>query len=526
MEGWIPYTPKKDQDGFRLLMLEIQNHRVLARHGRKCKLVFFSEGEDDSDNSIGNIPYTTVIIGANGIGKSFILAVISEIFRHIKSIQDGSSDENEMLNYRFSILYYLNGHNYRISCLSEEGPRYSCWDNDDVCGLHSCFLPTGILACSVTIADRFKTQKKPDGFYWYLGTRNEKSPNTTGTKTLVRKTVSAIADGLTQDETYRDKLKSLLMELNLEPMMEICYSLRYKNVYLANPMTEEYFSNIFDDWKPYFQQAGSKRKTPPWGYKKYPEIRNNPENIKLIVAYLNKLQRVSDGGKVNRIKYSLENDELREDWNAIKLLSELDIMMYPTIRVFKRVVDGKNAESYPFEESSSGETNQLCQFINILSRIEHHSLILIDEPEASSHPNWQISYMDWINRIFGRFHTCHFIISTHSHLLLSDLHVGSSSVVALKAVNGSIENIAEGMEPYGWTADDILYEVFNVRNPRNEALERDLERAVQLLDEGLYGSDCEIEDLLQRFNRVYRGDKDPLGKLILELEKHAQSRSK
>ena len=35
----------------------------------------------------------------------------------------------------------------------------------------------------------------------------------------------------------------------------------------------------------------------------------------------------------------------------------------------------------------------------------------------------------------------------------------------------------------------------------------------------------EIETLLTRFNNVYRGDRDPLGKFIEELKKYAESKS-
>lgn len=38
-------------------------------------------------------------------------------------------------------------------------------------------------------------------------------------------------------------------------------------------------------------------------------------------------------------------------------------------------------------DSSSGETNLLCQFIGILSAIQEDSLVIIDEPENSAHPN-------------------------------------------------------------------------------------------------------------------------------------------
>ena len=532
MQGWIQYTPDIDKNGFRILLLEIENHNVLARGGDNCRLELFNY-DQENDISISTVPYSTVIIGRNGIGKSFILSALADIFRYLKSLQENDQDTIEP-EFRFAIQYFLNGHCYKVLTLARDN-EYSgdswrflrtlnCWEDDEHCPVSSIMLPTAVLASSVSINDRFRTQKTQDGFYWYLGTRNENSPSTTGTKTIVRKTVSAIAECLSHGEYFRDNLKSLLEYLNLEPRMEIEYSFRYRKVYLSQRMTNEEFNYIFDHWKDRFEESGSKRKEAPWGHKKYPHIRDNEENVSLIVNFLNKIIDNDLLGARGRLQYSLRDNSLAEDWKAIKLLTELDIITYPSIRVYKKDSGSSRAEYYPFEESSSGETNMLCQFISILARIEHHGLVLIDEPETSAHPNWQIRYIDWLNKIFSRFNTCHFIISTHSHLLLSGLEQGSSSVVALKKEGNRVENISEGVDTSGWTADDILYEVFNVRNPMNTALERDLERAVQLIDEKLSGNENEINELLKRFNKVYRGVRDPLGALIKELEGYAKSR--
>lgn len=245
-----------------------------------------------------------------------------------------------------------------------------------------------------------------------------------------------------------------------------------------------------------------------------------------MVDYLNKIKKDNLLDRRGHLIYDLNDEAFKEDWKAIKLLSSLDVLSYPKIRIYKKI-NPKSEEPFLFEDSSSGETAMLCQFVNILSRIEHHSLVLIDEPETSSHPNWQIRYIDWLNKIYQRFHTCHFVISTHSHFLLSDLEIGSSAIVALDRdkETGDIVNLTDGMNTYGWTTDDILYEVFRIRNRNNEALERDLERAIQLIESKGPISKEEKDSLLERFNRVYRGDRDPLGKFILELEKYAESQS-
>ncbi len=535
MDGWLSYTNDDKKDGFRLLLLEIQNHTVLARKGTKCRVEFFNN-QYDSPITISDKPYSTVIIGPNGVGKSFVLAALADIFRYVHQLQNTDNKSVDSLGFRFAIQYFINGHCYKASTLPDSlgliktavnaKEKVSCWEDEKPIGVHWLQLPCAVLASSITISDRFKTQKQPDGYYWYLGARNENLPNQTGTKTIVRKTVDAIAECMTHESYFKDRLLDLLECLDLERKMEVEYSVRYKNVYLADPISEKSFEWIFDNWEDAFHRAGMKRKTQPWSHKKFQQIRKNPENIRLMVDYLNKIKNDNLLDRRSHLIYDLNDDAFKEDWKAIKLLSSLDVLSYPKIRIYKKI-SPKSEEHFLFEDSSSGETAMLCQFVNILSRIEHHSLVLIDEPETSSHPNWQIRYIDWLNKIYQRFHTCHFVISTHSHFLLSDLEKGSSAIVALDRNDetGDIVNLTDGMNTYGWTTDDILYEVFRIRNRNNEALERDLERAIQLIESKGPISKEEKDTLLERFNRVYRGDRDPLGKFILELEKYAESQS-
>lgn len=76
MDGMLAHALKESNDGFRLLRLEIQNHTVLAPKGKKCSIEIFNTQSDDSI-TISSKPYSTVLIGANGVGKSFVLAAVA-----------------------------------------------------------------------------------------------------------------------------------------------------------------------------------------------------------------------------------------------------------------------------------------------------------------------------------------------------------------------------------------------------------------------------------------------------------------
>lgn len=90
------------KNSFRLERLEIFNHKFL---GDK-KIEFFNE-HNDSD-----FPFTTLIIGPNGTGKSEILKIIIQIFREIEFKKLG----NKLYTpFKYSIHYHLNGNSYEVN---------------------------------------------------------------------------------------------------------------------------------------------------------------------------------------------------------------------------------------------------------------------------------------------------------------------------------------------------------------------------------------------------------------------------
>ena len=184
-------------------------------------------------------------------------------------------------------------------------------------------------------------------------------------------------------------------------------------------------------------------------------------------------------------------------------------MTFPEIKVYKQYVN----DGYEMIESSSGETQQLCQFISIMSAIEPNSLVLIDEPENSSHPNWQMSYIDWLQQIFHNYSDCHFVIATHSHFLLTDMNPEWSKIVALQKEDNRLIDIADDVNTYCWSTDDILYRVFHVRTTRNRAFESDAINFYKLITEGKKNSQ-EAKMLYSRLSKFVLPGDDPLLKLI------------
>lgn len=465
--------------------------------------------------------HTSVIIGANGIGKSHLLNAISEIFRLLEKCSKG--EKTTPLSYYFNIKYTAHWEDYEFSNIGEYNligrtKRFNSYyygkDNQRV-SAELMTLPWRVIASSTTINDKFVA--KSTDMYRYKGVRSEKSPSTTGTRTMVRKTVDSLLNSLDTNVGFRRQLAELLEHLGLQPKLELTYSLRYKNIFLNADLNRPKIERIFEEQSEIFKR----RTTLLWGTSNYEKIKYEQSwQLDEIANFYNNLPNNKALTTKGTLYYDLLDEEsnIHEDSKALNILSALDLLTYPSLRIYKN-------EDFLFEESSSGETSLICQMASIMSDIQPGSLVLIDEPENSAHPNWQINYISWLKKIFEHYYNCHFIIATHSHFMLSDLEPYTSDIIALGRNMDGLRNIAEGMNTYGWSTDDILYEVFRIRNTKNEALERDLERAIQLIEEKGEAQEGEIQALLTRFNNVYRGVRDPLGKFIEELETYAESKS-
>lgn len=93
---------------FRLKKLDLYKHPILG----STSLIFCNDEIFEFNNAI----YNTVIIGANGIGKSYILKAIIDIFNFIHLRLLDLKDSNN-LPYRFELTYYINRDKFVLSSI-------------------------------------------------------------------------------------------------------------------------------------------------------------------------------------------------------------------------------------------------------------------------------------------------------------------------------------------------------------------------------------------------------------------------
>lgn len=521
---------------FRLIQLSLKSHPQLGDVS-----ISFTEGDNIIPTSK---PFTSVIIGPNGTGKSFTLRAIIEIFRSLSSAQ---LDEKKVpLSYDYHIKYALNQNVYdiisrispmiptkgkrmrRMTILRNYPQSYPIFDQSKKVtfepkvlkskykiNINDLELPVKILASSIMLNDRFPHSiSLIDDFYQYLGIR--RTSGATSTKTFERKTISYLFDS-TQIENFKSDLSEMLSFIGYEHYLKIQYKTRYSKLFFSGKLSKNEFAIFYEEW---WESKFAKRKkdNEPWGKWYYDRlIKENPQRIDEIIEFLNRETRLKKilKPKLRSSSFILDIDFFTdwpiEDLKIIQELDKLDILEIGGIRI-----SNKTSGELSIGQTSSGEYHLILSLLGIYSRITESSLVLIDEPEISLHPNWQMQYVQFVKRMFRKYSTCHFIFATHSHFLISDLEGESSSIIGLQR-NEKIESTLFDINTFGWSTEEVLYKIFNVKTVRNYFVERDL---MQLL--GMIGQNSKdirtIKQLHENLTSLPLSVDDPLNQIIKEVE--------
>lgn len=436
-------------------------------------------------------PYTSVIIGANGTGKSFILRTISDIFTQFQIFQTtGVRDIN--LPYGFHIRYILDGDIYEIISYlkdlskTKERKTFLFFKNRPfnfqdisleslsevtpyVIPFQNVLFPSHVIVNSVMLNDRFLFRKsEPDDFYQYLGVRATSS--TASTKSAVKGVINKLFSESLTNENFLKNLGELLNFLEFENKFEVEYNTKLNKLFFTGKLTVKDFKQYYTYWwDEEFKYSNRREDNPIWSKPFYDNFYESEEaKIEEIVNYLNEL---STSGKLvpkynstsQLLKIDFFGNRIEEDelWKIIDL-EKLDIINVNGINL------KKNQSNLEIGDISSGEYHLLISLIGIFSKIKQNALVMIDEPEISLHPNWQMQYITFLKKVFSKCASCHFIVTSHSHFIVSDLEGDSSSVTALKRTG---ENMLQAnlldINTYGWSAEEILLEVFNAPTSRN-----------------------------------------------------------
>lgn len=151
-------------------------------------------------------------------------------------------------------------------------------------------------------------------------------------------------------------------------------------------------------------------------------------------------------------------------------------------------------EKVSFYNLSSGQKSIINTLLGISSVIENNSLVCIDEPEISLHPEWQEEIIQKLQEVFFETKGCHFLIATHSPQVVSGLKSKNGFILELE------NNITYKSIDYSKkSADYQLAKIFNSPGYNNEYILKLCFYFLSIIKEDKSLSEADIE-LLQELD--------------------------
>jgi predicted ATPase len=513
---------------FRLISLNFQD--TVLGHVPEDKLVFVPEDERTDTRH----PFTSVLIGQNGSGKSTLLYYIAEIFQDIKHYQiNGNRNEKSKINFIYTIEFQFDTTVFKISqrrnrfAPVRRGKLISPWFyylsidgkelHNDPNAWHSVQLPSNVVAVCYLPLDRFsKKTNLSDDYYLYLGLVDK--TNAARPRGIINNALPLLFDIIRERRSVgflRDILHFMQVDQNY---LGIKNTYRYKEYFFNGKLTEKEFIALYKEW-----QLFSKRKDKPFGVQYFEtNIAMDMSLISRIVRYLNvrSLQDQITVGKKSLLEFNLfDNPELLDEWELLMHLKRLDLIESFTLQ-FR-----KSRELFVDDfKLSSGEFHYFTTIIAICGSMRQNNLILIDEPETSFHPNWEMKYVNHLKNLLEKWNSSHLIITTHSHFIVSDLEGKSSEVIAITGLAPNISIKALDRNTYGWSAEDVLFKVFNLRSSRNNSFEITLGELLHHLSH----KSLDKERIIQLYNELKNSEldrNDPLTQILNEADEYIRNLS-
>lgn len=356
-------------------------------------------------------------------------------------------------------------------------------------------VPT-IVACNFGAFDKFPVQKVNGSsqtrydvpYYKYVGAHV--NGNMISSSAIAFRLLFALKENM--DERQRQNLSSILDFIGYDHTITLNYSIVLRS---------KKNGSVYDHVLQHVQKD-----------KEYSKLTSEQRSNKVKELY--DFYKNKEFAKQPTCNYNIDIDQnslaANEDLNYIYKLKQYDLVQATSVVFYK---NGKQIAS---EEMSSGEFAMLSMVLSISTAAsDSHTLILIDEPELSLHPNWQMTIIDNLDRAL-KDQVCHLLIATHSHMLVSDLPMNRSSVSQWeKDDDGNLIANRIGENTYGWSAEEVLLKVFKTATDRNRYFGERIAKLLEQMGNDTISKEAVADELneLQEISQ-HLSDVDPM-KMVL-----------
>lgn len=441
-----------------------------------------------------NQPMYSLLIGTNGAGKSSLMKEIIEFFIDLHNFSKNTyNNELSIYNgYLKGVSYHIDGVEVEIIKLEK---TFIAKMDGQICDLEELRIPS-IVACHFGAFDKLPITKvngrsetrydKP--FYKYVGAHV--NGNIISSSAIAFRLLFALNE---QKYIQNHNIGNILDIIGYDHKISLTYSFARRLIQdLRVLITDRVLKGRL--FKKYSQQEKEELINTLYSF-----CMNKTISDRTTFDYVIDLDSVPN--------YDEKSDELQ----IIYKLKQLDLLDSTIVYFYK------SGNAIATEEMSSGEFAMLSTILSISAAAanEQHTLVLLDEPELSLHPNWQMTIIDYLDKALAN-QSCHLLIATHSHLLVSDLPNDRSQVIQMeKDMQGNLIASPIPECTYGWSAEEVLLKVFKTATDRNRYFgERIGKLLEQMANNSIKPGDVqeELKDLQEI--SLHLSDVDPMKEIL------------
>lgn len=389
-----------------------------------------------------NCNHLTAMIGRNGTGKSHLLSAIVDTFVGLEMVT--SRRRNKLRKMPLETLRYRIGDKI---CELIRKPNGDCAAsvNGIEIDLVDMPLPQRIVALTITPFDKFHVPEMSSysidaaqqSSYRYLGLRDR--TNKASIENLLFRSLNSLFETSSNPAVKRVRINRVFDFLDLVPKVTVVYRVRIsKDVAAAAAARKSVVTPEVIKDKAIFHRAS--------------ELIKSGEFSEHDISYaITQVGKRSDNGFIRLTADFSSNSQVENLFSAFQALRRSGFLQLRAVEVEQ--IDGLVTD---LKRASSGQLGVATALLSLASEIQDGSLVLIDEPEISLHPEWQIKYVGLLLETFEAYEGCHFIIATHSPLMISELPP-HATLIALDNPNlPPVPALA------GQSADVLLAEAFQM----------------------------------------------------------------
>ena len=428
-------------------------------------LDFFDRDLSDERNCF------TIILGRNAIGKSQLLSDIAEAF----CIESGEFTSRRSSSLEISITTFKDKR-LKDFYIGSNGDKLDQ-------SLEARDMPSRVVASATTPFDKFRLSKdvirergiyrededwQRKQYYFYSGLRD--SNGRTNFRAAILRTIRGIFLETSRSSDRLRKVRHVFDFLGLHPTVQVSYSMggmSWANHVIEQILSKKSLDDVFVNEK---NNLNYRRLV---NFIKY----DADNEARLRNAVLN----ISEHFNLPTIdKFEIEmghSGDGAEFLNGLFLLKDLRLLTFREVSL-RRVNDGNSMDIL---DASSGEISIISGILGIAAGIQDNALVLIDEPEISLHPEWQDRYLKLLRDTFSAFRGCHFVIATHSPIILSDANSEDTKILNLSHIlDGSVSMATSIAKSY----DEIVATQFGVVDDDNLYIKQEVVKAVNAIARG------------------------------------------